>query len=149
MTGRNIIIFIVVFILLILSRLFTDIPNFTSTISIIIFLSYFIRNIAFSSVIVLSSQIFTDIFFGFYNSILFVYGSYILICLFSTLTLKSLNNRLIFIASIAGPTIFYIVSNFGVWLLDNIYTRDLNGLVDCYIAGIPFYKSSMISTIKG
>jgi|GEM_PF-835396 hypothetical protein len=52
-------------------------------------------------------------------------------------------------AALLGPTVFFIISNFGSWAFDpwDMYTRDFAGLMQSYIAGIPFYKSQMISTL--
>ena len=43
--------------------------------------------------------------------------------------------------------IFFIVSNFGVWLIGNIYTTDLQGLINCYILALPFLGNTILSTI--
>jgi len=50
------------------------------------------------------------------------------------------------LACAAGPTAFYLISNFGVWLGWQSYPRTLAGLIDCYAAGIPFYGRSLVST---
>lgn len=53
------------------------------------------------------------------------------------------------IGAIAAPTVFFLVSNFMVWqsVAEAPYTKDFNGLLDCYAAGLPFYKNALISTI--
>jgi hypothetical protein len=51
-----------------------------------------------------------------------------------------------FLASFAGPTAFYLISNFGVWFGWQSYPRTWAGLVECYIAGIPYYGRS-VSTL--
>lgn len=50
------------------------------------------------------------------------------------------------LACVAGPTVFYLISNFGVWLSWQSYPRTLAGLMACYAAGIPFYGYSVVST---
>lgn len=52
-------------------------------------------------------------------------------------------------ATFVTPFFFYAVSNFGVWLTGiNLagvpYAEDLNGLTECYIAGLPFLRGSML-----
>jgi Family of unknown function (DUF6580) len=47
----------------------------------------------------------------------------------------------------AGPTAFFFISNFGVWLGMSTYPPTLSGLVACYVAGIPFYGYSVASTV--
>jgi hypothetical protein len=50
------------------------------------------------------------------------------------------------IACLSGPTAFYLVSNFGVWLGWHAYARSWEGLIACYVAAIPFYGYSVAST---
>ncbi|HTV56967.1 MAG TPA: DUF6580 family putative transport protein [Terriglobia bacterium] len=46
-------------------------------------------------------------------------------------------------ASVAASTIFFLVSNFGVWLAWTMYPRSAAGLAECYAAGLPFYGNSL------
>ena len=134
-------------ILLILSRLLVEIPNFTPTISLVIFASLFIRNNYAMMVIIVCSQLISDYFLGFYQSMFFVYISYILISICSLYFLKKINYLPILLTSISAPVLFYIVTNFGVWFTMDLYAPSLHGLIDSYVAGIPFLKSSVLSTI--
>ncbi|MDE3149140.1 MAG: hypothetical protein KGL37_06680 [Acidobacteriota bacterium] len=45
-----------------------------------------------------------------------------------------------------GPTSFFIVSNFSVWVVSVTYPHTLSGLMTCYAAGIPFYGNDLLST---
>ena len=42
-------------------------------------------------------------------------------------------------AVILGPTSFFIVSNFGVWLTGTMYAKTAAGLLACYAAALPFH----------
>ena len=39
--------------------------------------------------------------------------------------------------------LFYVVTNFGMWLFSGIYPRTLGGLEACYIAAIPFFQNTV------
>ena len=144
---EKIFLFVGFFLLLITSRVFSDIPNFTPTLSLIIFASYYFRNLTISSSIVLLSQIVSDIFIGFYSYIFFVYGSFLVIIYIVPIIMKKLTTMSVLVTSVISPSIFFIISNFGVWFAGSLYTRDLNGLIECYVAGLPFYDESLLSTI--
>lgn len=45
--------------------------------------------------------------------------------------------------SLVSSTIFFILTNFGAWLYDPIYEKNLNGLISSYIAGLSFYKQDI------
>lgn len=51
--------------------------------------------------------------------------------------------------AVAAPTVFFLLSNFGVWMsgVEVTYTKDLSGLMTCYAAGLPFYKNALIATL--
>ena len=50
-------------------------------------------------------------------------------------------------AAILGPTSFFIVSNYAVWVGSHgMYAPNLGGLATCYVAGLPFYGRDLIST---
>lgn len=50
---------------------------------------------------------------------------------------------------LAGPTAYFLISNFSVWIGGGGYQRPktLEGLMMCYADGIPFYQMSIFSTI--
>lgn len=50
---------------------------------------------------------------------------------------------------IAGPTAYFLISNFAVWIGGGGYQRPktIEGLMMCYADGIPFYQMSILSTI--
>jgi uncharacterized protein DUF6580 len=55
--------------------------------------------------------------------------------------------RRVLAASLAGPAVFFLVSNFGVWLSGQLYPLTRTGLVACYVAAIPFFGNSLASGV--
>jgi len=57
------------------------------------------------------------------------------------------------LGAIAGATGYFLLSNFGVWLLGGLdinnipYPKTALGLINCFAAGVPFYKMSIYSTL--
>jgi len=45
-----------------------------------------------------------------------------------------------------GPTSFFVVSNYAVWVGSVTYPHSLSGLVTCYAAAVPFYRNDLLST---
>ena len=143
----NLIMPTILFGLLVLSRMITDIPNFTATIALVMFTGYLIQNRLLSILIILTSQVVSDLYLGIYSSMIFVYAAYISIVLLSPIIMNKINTKSVIFSSIISPSIFFIISNFGVWLTGSMYTFNLSGLITCYVAGIPFFDESLISTI--
>ena len=84
---------------------------------------------------------------GFYEG---QWKNYLLLlgCVFIGWALKGKAISHLTIGVVAAPTLFFLMSNFGVWLGQHtIYTKDFSGLMTCYAAGLPFYKNSLIATL--
>ena len=117
-------------------------PNFTPVIALTLYGSILFgnRSIPF---IILAFAI-SDIFLGFHKLLLFTWGSLALIGLLH----KFFNS---FLSRIFGCLIsafvFYLLTNFGVWLLSNTYSGDIAGLITCYVMGLPFLKNSLASSL--
>ena len=52
------------------------------------------------------------------------------------------------IAFLAGPTTYFILSNFTVWAFGGGWNRPktFSGLMQCYVDGVPFYANSLLAT---
>lgn len=86
---------------------------------------------------------------GFYD-----FGQIINYALFALITctgffIKRLSVANVAAASLAAPTIYFILSNFDVWISNTGYLRakTFGGLMQCYNDGLPFYKNSIIGTL--
>ncbi len=60
---------------------------------------------------------------------------------------KRLSVRNVFAASVAGPSVFFVISNFAVWLGSGMYPPTLGGLGACFAAAVPFYGNSLASSV--
>ena len=60
---------------------------------------------------------------------------------------KRLSAKNVLAASVAGPTVFFLISNFAVWLGAGLYPPTLGGLGACFVAAVPFYGNSLVSGV--
>lgn len=86
-------------------------------------------------------------FIWFYKGFYWQYLSYVLIVLFGLFSLKKRSIVKVVSASLASTIIFFTISNFGVWASSNMYVNNLQGLINCYIAGIPFIKGTFLGDL--
>lgn len=90
----------------------------------------------------------TDIFLGFHKTMPFIYISFMLIVLLGELFLK--NNPSHFKVSmncLVGSTLFYAITNYGVWQVSGLYPHTAAGLITCYVMAIPFYKWTILGNL--
>ena len=134
-------------LILAFARLVPHPPNFTPIIAVAIMSSYFFRNILLSCTVIIISMVLADIFIGFYKNIFFVYLSLLLIIYIFSHINRKIKLKNLFIFGLLGSIIFFILSNFGVWILSEMYEKNLNGLINCYLLAVPFFINTLLSTI--
>ena len=90
------------------------------------------------------------VYAGYYSSFTFLstgmiwtYGSILLVGLLGNSVFKKMSSSRVVLASISGSTIFYLISNFGVWISSPMYAKSVAGLALCYSLALPFYGSSL------
>tara|TARA_Y100000996_G_C22351885_1_gene573146 strand:+ start:60 stop:551 length:492 start_codon:yes stop_codon:yes gene_type:complete len=135
-------IYLGIFISLAVSRFIPHPPNFTSLLA----LSFYIPTILglrFLPALILSFVI-TDFFIGYHNLTHWTWGSVLLIGFLSQFIKRNYIFRII--GALAGAFIFFIITNFGVWA-SGAYGYHIPGLIQCYTLAIPFFTSSLISTL--
>ena len=78
----------------------------------------------------------------------FNYLAYILIALLGVRIFKNtITIQKVLGSSIGVGIVFFIISNFGVWISGTLYPMTFDGLITCYIAAIPFFRSTLTSNI--
>ncbi len=131
-----------IFIVLAITRFIPHPPNFTSLIALS-FYAPALFGVRFIPAVVLSFVL-TDLYFGFHGTTLFTWGSVILVGLYSKYLSSSLIKRLS--GSFLGVCLFFITTNFGVWLLGG-YGYTFSGLLLSYTMALPFFVSTILSTL--
>jgi hypothetical protein len=80
---------------------------------------------------------------GFYPGMNFVYLSFALTVLIGWATAARKTPLVIGAAAIASSVLFFVLTNFGMWLFSGIYPRTSEGLIACYVAAIPFFQNTL------
>ena len=133
---------ILIFLALAASRLIPHPPNFTSLIALSFYIPALL-GIRFLPALIICFGL-TDLIIGFHGTILFTWGSVIVIGLISHKFIKSVYSRIS--GALIGAIIFFTITNFGVWSL-GFYDYSLKGLLECYTLAVPFFGYTLISTL--
>ncbi len=122
--------------------------NFSPVAALSLFGAAYLKNKKFAFFVPVAIMFLSDCILGFHSTMFFTYGSFALISLlgFSIFENKISSTRVL-VASLSASLIFFLVTNFGVWLMQSMYAKNMNGLVDCYIAAIPFLKGSLLGDL--
>jgi len=93
----------------------------------------------------LIAMMISDVFIGLHSLVILTWGSFVLIALLSSFILKRRRNpALIALSSVGASSLFFVVTNFGVWLEGMLYPRTWAGLVECYTLALPFFRNTLI-----
>lgn len=96
---------------------------------------------------------FSDRLIGNSKIFLFTWSGFLIPALLATPLLGQFKIRStlfkLIITSFSANIFFFIWTNLGVWLLDSwgMYTKDLFGLIRCFINGLPFLKNQLVSSL--
>lgn len=87
-----------------------------------------------------------NVSWGFYPDQPIVYASYALIVVLGFALRSRRPAWAIAGTGLAGSVMFFLTTNFGVWLLGDgtLYPRTPAGLWDCYVRALPFFKNWLI-----
>ena len=131
-----------IFLILASSRLIPHPPNFTSLIALSFYVPLFFGLRLIPAVLI--SFAITDFIIGYHTGTFFTWGSVLIIGLVSQLFKANLSLRIS--GALFGACIFFLVTNFGVWI-SGMYGYTLQGLLECYTLAIPFFAYTMLSTL--
>jgi len=105
----------------------------------------------FSFFIPLSIIYLSDLYFGNNFIFIFTWSAFALIGIFGWLIKRKRNFSYhlfkILGAGILSAIFFYLWTNFGWWLTFKMYPMNFKGLIECYIAALPFFKNQLISIV--
>jgi len=128
-----------------LARVITHAPNFTPVIALILFGGVYLDK-KYAVLLPIFLMVVTDIILGIHSMMLFTWGSLVLVS-FAGLWLRHHKNWINTAAtSFLAAVAFFIITNFGVWV-SGYYPPTLEGLLNCYVMAIPFFRSTLTSTL--
>lgn len=128
-------------------RLLPHPPNFAPIAAMALFGGAYFNKKSFAFAVPLAAMFITDAIIGFHSGMWIVYLSFALIVLIGMLMLKKINVKNVVLASFSASISFFIITNFGVWAFGAMYPKNIAGLVECYIAAIPFIQNTLVGDL--
>lgn len=126
----------------VISRLIDHPANFTPIGALIIF--YGAKKGSFNAALLaISIMVISDVLLGFSFASIFVYTGFVIYALTAKLYKTKFG---IITAPVISSIIFFVVTNFGVWL-GPWYEHNIEGLMKCFTLAIPFYRNTVLGDI--
>lgn len=134
------------------TRLLPHPPNFTSMTALALFGGAYFADRRLAYAVPLLALLLSDLLLGVYwswSSMAYeshMWLQYLCFALVVTLGMQLRERRGVVRTGgtmLAASALFFIVSNFGVWLFQPLYPHTAAGLVACYVAAIPFFGNAL------
>jgi len=144
--------------LAVLSRLIPHPGNFTPLAAIALFGAAYFKNKKWALIVPVLAWWLSDlllnitIYSSYETSLLASYQlwsflSIALIVVAGYFMLRKISIKNVVGSGFVAAVIFFLISNFGVWLSGTMYPMNVGGLFSCYVAGIPFFHWSLLGNI--
>ncbi len=125
--------------------------NFNAVMAAGLFAGAYLGSRRMGLAIPLIAMLATDAVMGFYDwhLMLFVYASIAASVFIGRYYAKNRTLPRFTGSVLGGSALFFLVTNGAVWLLAEgaIYPKSLAGLAQCYAAGLPFYRNTLIGDL--
>ncbi|MFT6815675.1 MAG: hypothetical protein ACJAZ3_001585 [Sphingobacteriales bacterium] len=131
-------------VLAIVFRLIPERPlNFTPIAAIALFAGAMLKNKKLAYVMPIMVLFATDFFFGLHSTMWAVYLGFILIVFIGRNHVQGMKLQKIISGSVMGSLLFFLLTNFAVFIEGTLYPISTEGLISCFTAAIPFFKNTL------
>jgi hypothetical protein len=131
------------------ARLIPHPPNVTPVAAMALFGGAYFASKRIAIVIPLAAMLLSDLILGltvFGNNVFsltpYVYGCFVVTTCLGMWTHKA--PLRIAVAALVSSVLFFVVTNFGSWVVFSFYPKTWDGLVECYLAGLPLFRNTVI-----
>lgn len=129
------------------TRLIPHPPNFTAIGAIALFGGAYFSEKKFAFIVPMLAMLLTDLIIGFHDGMLSVYLSFVLIVGIGIYLSRNIKFKNIAAASLLSSILFFVVTNFQMWIQSSLYTKNISGLIACYVAAIPFFHHTILGDL--
>jgi hypothetical protein len=125
------------------SRLIPHPWNFTAIGAIALFGGSFVPSKKLSLVLPWAALILSDLVLGFHSTMVFVYAAFTLNVLIGWGLRDNQTPVKVTSYALLSSSLFFLITNFGVWAMGGMYPMTTSGLVSSYVAAIPFFDNQI------
>jgi len=146
MLNKNNFILTIFILVGVLTRVIPHPPNFTAIGAIALFGGACFIDKRLSFLVPVSIMLISDLILG-YHIMLSVYISFIIIVFLGFRLARKRTSMKVINTAIIASIIFFIITNFSVFLTSTLYPKNIIGLIECYTLAIPFFMNTLVANI--
>jgi uncharacterized protein DUF6580 len=129
----------------VLARIMVHVPNFSPLLASALFAGTMLRVRPLALIVPIAAMLLSNLVLGLddWRIAAVVYLSLALPAVVGIFARRYRISRMLVPAVLSCSLIFFVTTNFAVWAFGGIYTADLQGLIQCYVAALPFLQYTM------
>ncbi|VAW50718.1 hypothetical protein MNBD_GAMMA05-2646 [hydrothermal vent metagenome] len=127
-----------------LFRLLPHWPNVSPVAAMALFGGAYFADKRMAFIIPFVALFVSDLIIGLHNSMIFVYAGFGLTVMVGFWLKNRMTITTTAFAVLASSVLFFLLTNFGAWMTSGIYLKSTEGLMQAYVAGIPFFQNSLL-----
>jgi hypothetical protein len=89
----------------------------------------------------------SDLLIEWHTTVPFTWGAFLLTGMLAWWIRRDPSAVRIAASALTGSVLFFLITNLGVWLVGELYPRTADGLWQCYLAAIPFFRSTLLGDL--
>lgn len=125
-------------------RLLPHLPNVSPVAAMALFGGAYYADKRMAFLVPFLALFLSDLVLGLHNSMIFVYAGFALTVAIGFLLKGRVTITNTAFATVISSVLFFLLTNLGAWMTSGLYARSAEGLMQAYVAGIPFFQNSLL-----
>ena len=128
-------------------RLMPHLPNVSPVAAMALFGGAYFADKRMAFIVPFLALFLSDLVLGLHNSMIFVYAGFALTVAIGFLLKNRVTITNTAFATVISSLLFFLLTNLGAWMTSGLYARSAEGLMQAYVAGIPFFQNSLLGNL--
>ena len=130
-----------------LFRLLPHWPNVSPIAAMALFGGAYFADRKLAFIIPFLALLLSDLILGLHGSMIFVYAGFALTVVIGFMLKNRVTVSTLLLAVVSSTVLFFLLTNFGAWMTMGLYPMTAEGLMQAYVAGIPFFQNSLLGNV--
>jgi Family of unknown function (DUF6580) len=128
-------------------RLLPHLPNVSPVAAMALFGGAYFADKRLAFIVPFLALFLSDLFLGLHDTMIFVYTGFALTVAIGFLLKGRVSFTNTAFATVVSSLLFFLLTNLGAWMTSGLYARSAEGLMQAYVAGIPFFQNSLLGNL--
>ena len=128
-------------------RLLPHLPNVSPVAAMALFGGAYYADKRMAFLVPFLALFLSDLVLGLHNSMIFVYAGFALTVAIGFLLKGRVTITNTAFATVIASVLFFLLTNLGAWMTSGLYAKSAAGLMQAYVAGIPFFQNSLLGNL--